>query len=295
MTRVLVTGGSGFLGRPTVAALLAQGHEVHVAGRGPSPGKDVAHHPFDLLGGDGAGLLAALRPDVILHLAWFVEHGRFWEAPENLDWVAATLRLARASDAAGVARFVGIGTCMEYDWSVEPGRPRREADALTATQLYGEAKIATYRLLARFFAADGPGFAWARVFHPYGPGEPQAKLVTSLLRTAREGGDLEIRSGPLVRDFIAAEDVGTALAALATSRVTGAVNIASGAPSSVRRLVETVQALPGCRGRFLFRDAPAGSEPPAMTADVTRLREEVGVPPPPPLARRLQEMAEALA
>jgi nucleoside-diphosphate-sugar epimerase len=294
MTRVFVTGGGGFLGRPTVAALGAWGCEVHVAARRAPGRRDVTHHPIDLLDGDLPGLLAAVQPDVLLHLAWFVEHGRFWSAPENLDWVDASLRLARAAAQAGVPRFIGVGTCAEYDWSVDPGRPRREDDPLAATQLYGEAKIATFRLLSRYFSGTETSFAWARLFHPFGPGEPQAKLVTALLRTACEGGEMEIRSGPLVRDFIAAEDAGLALAALALSDVCGPVNIASGEPVRVRELVEAIQTLPGCRGRFHFRDAPAGAEPPSMTADLARLREEVGVPPPPPLSERLREMAEAL-
>lgn len=293
MTRVLVTGGTGFLGRPTVDALMAAGCEVHVAGRNPASRRRVQHHPIDLLTGDLGGLLGAARPEIVLHLAWIVEHGRFWTAPENLDWVAASLRLARAAQGAGIRRFVGVGTCMEYDWAFEPGRPRRETDPLGATQLYGEAKIATFRLLERFFADARIPFAWARIFHLFGPGEPPAKLVSSVLRTALHGGEMEIRSGPLVRDFIAVEDAGAALAALATSPVSGAVNLASGTAVSVRELVETVHALRGCKGRFRFDDAPGGSEPAVMTADVRRLQEEVGIPNSASLARRLNGMMDA--
>lgn len=131
------------------------------------------------------------RPRAV-HLTWTFEHGQFWTAPENLDWVAATIRLARAAAAARVSRFVGVGTCMEYDWSHEPDRPRREDDPLAAGQLYGEAKIATFRLLERFCLASGMTFSWGRLFHPFGPGEPPHKLVPTVIRTLRDGGRILI-------------------------------------------------------------------------------------------------------
>src|SRR4051794_32427657 len=118
MTRIIITGASGFVGRHVLPVLLRAGCEVHTAGRS-RPVVDVGtHHGADLLDPTvPLRLLGEVRPEIVLHLAWTVEHGRFWTAPENLDWVAATLRLARAAESVGVRRFVGLGTCVEYDWS----------------------------------------------------------------------------------------------------------------------------------------------------------------------------------
>jgi nucleoside-diphosphate-sugar epimerase len=290
MRRVLVTGATGFIGQHVVPALLAVGCEVHTVGRLAPSNPGVSHHVADLLSWDGAAAaLAASRADTLLHLAWYVEHGRFSSAPDNLDWIAATLRLARAARAAGLARFVGVGTCMEYDWSHQPGRPRREDDPLAATQLYGDAKIATYQVLRRFFEEGeaGPSFAWGRLFHPFGPGEPPQKLVPALVRTLLQGGHMTIRSGPLLRDFIAVEDVAEALAALAASDVVGPVNIATGEAVRVRDLCDAVAARFGGSGGLDYGAGSAGPEPAIMTADVRRLRQEVGVAPPPPLVQRL--------
>lgn len=289
VTRVLVTGGTGFLGRPIVAGLIRRGCEVHMAGRSAAGDLPGIHHPCDLLApGAAAGLVEAVRPDAIVHAAWFVDHGRFWSAPENLDWVGASLSLVRAAADRGVPRFVGLGTCAEYDWSDATMTPRRETDPLRPSTLYGEAKVALFHLASRALAPTATEFAWARIFHPFGPGEPPAKLASSVAAGLRAGATVPIRSGPLLRDFISAEDVGEAVAALMVSPVVGPVNIGTGRSTSIRVLAETIASIVAGPGRLAFEDPPPGAEPPAMLADVARLRTEVGVVEPPALAERLR-------
>ena len=126
--RVLVTGASGFIGSRTLAPLRQAGFAVHSFGR-TAPREPTTHHPGDLF--DRAqvrAVLGSVAPTHILHCAWEVTHGTFWHDPRNLDWVAATLDLARAATDQGVTRFVGIGTCAEYDWSDGGLAPRREDD-----------------------------------------------------------------------------------------------------------------------------------------------------------------------
>jgi nucleoside-diphosphate-sugar epimerase len=125
---IVLTGASGFIGSQVVPLLVGAGHTVHVLGRSAAAGCTV--HPIDLIADDPAPLLASIAPEALLHLAWYAKPGAFWHAPENLDWVAASLRLVRGFAAAGGRRVVAAGTCAEYDWSFEtldelttPSRP----------------------------------------------------------------------------------------------------------------------------------------------------------------------------
>ena len=63
---------------------------------------------------EGVALLREVRPTLLIHAAWFVEHGRFWTAPENQDWLEASDRLARAFVEGGGRRILGVGSCAEY-------------------------------------------------------------------------------------------------------------------------------------------------------------------------------------
>src|SRR5215217_4494631 len=120
MKRVLVTGGTGFIGRHTLAELLARDFEVHVAARSkPSDfPSDVSFHECDLLdAGAARRLTTRLAPTHLLHLGWYAKPGLFWTSLENLRWVAASLTLYLAFAEAGGTRAVIAGSCAEYDWS----------------------------------------------------------------------------------------------------------------------------------------------------------------------------------
>ncbi len=98
MKRVLVTGANGFIGRQCLPLLLAKGYEVHAVSRQDvgqsSPG--VVWHNCNLLESASRGhLVTQVKPEYLLHLAWYAVPGKFWESPENTEWVRASLDLFR--------------------------------------------------------------------------------------------------------------------------------------------------------------------------------------------------------
>jgi len=275
---VLVTGGSGFIGHWTLEPLVHYGFEVHVAARRPSTSVIGQFHPVNLLeAGESERLIARVRPTHILHCAWDVTHGSFWNAPANLDWVAATLRLARAFANYEGRRFVGLGTCAEYDWSDDGVRPRREDDLLRPTSLYAQAKASTGSVLQAFFADQEICFAWARMFHLFGPREAPGRLVPSVARALIAGERAACGAGHIVRDYMPVEQAGAALAMLVESNVQGPVNVATGLGTSVEtiaRLLAEISGRPELLDLGTLPDPPNAAS--VMTADVTRLHQEVG-------------------
>jgi UDP-glucose 4-epimerase len=293
MSRVLVTGASGFIGSRTLEPLRRAGFEMHSVGP-IAPAEPTKHHTGDLF--DRAqvrALLERIAPTHILHCAWEVTHGTFWHDPRNLDWVAATLDLARTAAARGVKRFVGLGTCAEYDWSDGGPAPRKEQDALAPRELYGVAKDCTQRLLTGFFAATDVSFAWARIFHLFGSGEQPARFVPALAIALKEGREAFCRHGQLTRDFIAIEDVGAALAAIVASQVSGPVNVASGSGMTLAELAGVIAGQ--LNGAPLLRvETNPTKDPLGMIADVARLRDEVGFVPEMDARERLARYVAAM-
>jgi protein O-GlcNAc transferase len=269
--KILLTGASGFVGRQTIEPLLEQGHEVHAIGSTPVNPR-ARWHRCDLLDATARRrLIAAVRPDAVLHCAWTTRHGAFWDAPDNLDWVAASLGLAREAVEAGARRVLVTGSCAELDWTAAPKRPWRENDPRQPGTLYGIAKDSLHRLLSRFLETSDANLVWARLFHLYGPAEAQGRLVPGLISALREGRRFELTSGPAVRDFMHVADAGRALAYLLTSDVTGPVNVASGQPVTIATLAGHLARLSG-RPDLLVSTPGPSREPPVMAADITRLR-----------------------
>jgi nucleoside-diphosphate-sugar epimerase len=120
-------------------------------------------------------------------------------------------------------------------------------------------------------------FAWARLFHLFGPGENPARLVPSIMLALREGREAQCASGRPVRDFISTQNAAAAITALATSATTGPVNIASGAPISIAAMARLIAEIAGRPYLLRLGALPDRlNEPPYMVAHTGRLRREVG-------------------
>lgn len=292
MKRILVTGASGCVGRFAVPALVSRGWQVDAVSSRPvadqDRGQSVAWHTANLL--DAAAvdaLVAETQPSHLLHLAWNITPGRWAAAPENVPWVRASLRLYEQFRAHGGKRFVGAGSCLEYDWEFgycqEGVTPRRPAT------LYGVCKNAVHDVLARAAVTDGLSFAWARIFFLYGPHEHPDRLVAAVIRSLLAATPARTSHGRQVRDYLYVADVAEALVQLAESEVTGAFNIASGTPVALRDIIGRIGQMLGRTDLIQFGAiAAAPTDTPLVVGDPRRLEEAIGWRPSVGLDEGLQ-------
>jgi nucleoside-diphosphate-sugar epimerase len=280
--RVLVTGATGFIGRGALGPLLASGAEVHAVSSQPHRAEDatpgVVWHQLDLLGPDAAEAVREIGAGELMHLAWYAEPGRFWRSERNLDWVSASLALLRAFAAGGGRRAVLAGSCAEYAWSEETVCIEGETPLRPAT-LYGAAKHGLQTIASAYAREAGISFAWGRIFFVFGPYEDPARLAGSVASALVAGDPALCSHGEQIRDFLYAPELAEAFLALLGSPVEGAVNVASGRPVRIRELVAALAEAAGRPDLVRLGARPAGAEPRLLTADVTRLREEVGWSP----------------
>jgi nucleoside-diphosphate-sugar epimerase len=282
VSRVLVTGAAGFIGSAALRALADGRHEIHaVSTRRREDTTAVAWHVADLLQPDVADdLVQDVRPECLLHLAWYTEHGRFWTSIENVRWVEATLRLLRAFAHADGRRAIVGGTCAEYEWASGENVCSERDTPLRPRSLYGVAKNATREVAQTLAECAGFELAWGRLFFVYGPGETEDRLVPSVARALLEGAPAPISNGHLVRDFLHVDDAGAAFVTLLESTVCGAVNIGSGHGVSIREVGELIGAATGRPELLRFGSGQVRSdEPMSLIADPRRLRDEVGFAP----------------
>lgn len=290
--RVLVTGASGFIGRHAIAPLHTAGYEIHAIGRSDTRNPQVQFHYADLFDtAEIKRIVVDVQPTHLLHFAWNAEPGRFWNAPDNLDWVSASLHLVRMFREAGGQRAVISGTCAEYSWDGD-GVLDEATTPLAPGTLYGSAKDGLHRIAEAYATTSGLSLAWGRIFFLYGPGEKPGRLVSDAIATLSAGQPFPTTDGLQLRDFMHVADVAGGFAALLDSPVTGPVNIASGKAIQVRALLEMVASRLGSTDLLQFGARPrAAQDPPLVEAAVSRLRDEVGFVPHRSFADYIAEIA----
>ena len=193
-----------------------------------------------------------------------------------------TMELVRELARCGCGHLVVTGSCAEYRPSIGP---MPESTPTQPTTLYGATKDATRAVLEASAPFLDMAVAWARVFFPFGPGEPRALLWGERARCSH---------GRQIRDFIYVEDCADALRAISAAGIKGAVNVGTGEGHSVRTLVETLAELTGRSATDLEFGAieAVADEAPEIVADIRRLREEAGWQPAHTLRSALAETVE---
>jgi dTDP-6-deoxy-L-talose 4-dehydrogenase (NAD+) len=242
---VLLTGATGFVGRQVLRELSMQNkvirlivREGRVAPVDPSMKIDKVIRTQDLFAEPVNWWTDACKDvDTVVHVAWYAEHGKYLLSRNNLDCLTGTLKLAEGAVLSGVRRFVGIGTCFEYDMSCGMLTTKTPLKPLT---LYAAAKAAVYFNLSQYLRTKGIEFAWCRLFYLYGEGEDARRLVPYIHSRLSSGEDVFLTSGTQIRDFLDVKEAASLIATVALGNVHGAVNVCSGIPISVRQLAEEI-------------------------------------------------------
>ena len=253
VNRILVVGGSGFIGRATLDALRTPGFEIHATylRRPPkSSTGDITWHQLDLM--DRAAvvdLLSQLRPSHLMALAWQVQTSEHAGDPLNIEWVSAMMHLLGAFVGGGGRRTICAGTYSEY--GPEEGIIS-ESNEPKPTSFYAVCKDAVRQILSSYASHSAVEHVWARIFTVYGPNDASYRLIPYTITTLLSGEEVLASEGGQVRDFVHVSDVGRALALLAATTATGIVNIGSGQGHSVREVVTRIASATGGTARVRF-------------------------------------------
>ena len=243
--RCLVTGAGGFLGQHLVRHLVAAGHPVVALDRqGDRVVPGASHLACDI--DDAAALkdgMAAVRPELVFHLAAQSFPGRSWEEPAatchtNILGTVHVLDAVRA--AAPQARVLVAGSSSEYAPSPDP--ISEDAPVLPSSP-YAVSKLATDQVTKLYAERYRLAAMRVRPFFLLGPGKT-GDVSSDLARgiVAIEQGcaaDLAVGNLDAVRDFLDCRDGVAAFLAVAERGVPGtAYNISSGRGCSIRALLD---------------------------------------------------------
>jgi UDP-glucose 4-epimerase len=308
METILVTGGAGYIGSVVAELLVSRGYPTLILDNLRSGHREAVPDGARLIEtdlNDRAALdrvFAEEHVSAVVHMAAAIEVEESVRRPlfyyrEN---VGGTLTLLETMVAAGVKRIVFSSTAAVY------GRPEktpiREDDPTVPVNPYGQTKLVCEQMLEAARQAEGMRYVALRYFNASGAtrrlGEnhvPESHLIPRLLAAAAGrapaihiyGTDYPTTDGTCIRDYIHVLDIAEAhLTAIENASQGGAVyNLGSGHGYSVRQVIETAERVVGHHIPVEVHGRRAG-DPPALVADSSRIRSDLGWEP----KRNLEEI-----
>ncbi len=248
--KVLVTGGSGFIGSHVLDQLVAAGHEPRNLDLVPSPwhGAELDTTIADLT--DDDAVAAAVRGcDAVVHLAAMADVNQVVDAPGRTDAVnvRGTFNLLEAARAAGVPRFVYASTIWVYGNAPGPEPHDEDTPLRLPPHLYTATKLAGEMYCRSFQTMYGVSTTILRFGIPYGPRARPAAVVPAFIARAKAGTPLTIAGdGSATRQFVYVEDLAEGVVAALHPNGAGRVyNLVGDELVSVKEIAETVRELVG--------------------------------------------------
>ena len=298
-TRVLVTGGAGYIGSHAAKALTQAGYEVVVFDNLVAGHREaVRFGPF--VEGDITDLDAVRRAirmhDVaaVMHFAAFLDVGESVRVPVKYyrNNVTGAITVLEAMALEAVKAFVFSSTCATYGEPVET--PVSETHPQRPINSYGESKLAVERALPHFERAHGIHSVALRYFNAAGAdpdgdiGEdhsPEIHIIPRAIEAATGGRGLEVfgddyptPDGTCLRDYIHVTDLADAhvkaLASIFDTRTSRIYNLGTGHPHSVREVIDAVERVTGKRVPWTLGPRRAG-DPAVLYAAPDKARREL--------------------
>ncbi|QYR20577.1 UDP-glucose 4-epimerase GalE [Paenibacillus sp. sptzw28] len=301
---VLVTGGAGYIGSHTVAALLERGEEIVIVDNLQQGHKEAVLggklYSGDLRDADFLGTVFQENDiDAVIHFAASSLVGESMKDPGKYyhNNVYGTLCLLEKMNQYGVKKIVFSSTAATYG---EPENvPVDELDRTLPTNAYGETKLAMEKMMKWFDVAHGIKFVSLRYFNAAGAHEsgkigedhnPETHLVPVVLQVALGqrphisvfGEDYPTDDGTCVRDYIHVSDLADAhVLAVEKLRKGGGsaiYNLGNGTGFSVKQVIDIAVEVTGREIPAVFEARRAG-DPAVLVASSARARQELGWSP----------------
>jgi UDP-glucose 4-epimerase len=272
-SRVLITGGAGFIGRRLARSLTGAGHQVTVLDLLPSQDPAVTSLVGDIR--VVADVTSAVQPglDAIFHLAAITSVVESTKDPAGTyeTNVAGTFNLLEAARAAGVKSFLLASTNAVTgnvgDTIITERLPLRPLTPYGATKAAGEMLLSCYE------SVYGIATCSMRFSNVYGPGMlAKDSFIPRLMRAARDGKGVQVRGdGSMVRDVVHVDDVVAGILTAWRTGHTGPVILGSGHSVSVIDMVEAARSVTGAP--LPVEHVPVGpGEMPAVRVDISVAR-----------------------
>jgi nucleoside-diphosphate-sugar epimerase len=244
VSRILLFGSTGFLGRSIMDAICKDGNEIFTLNRSTCEGKSLNSFRADVLDPSSYELLVKqINPQILITTAWATTDG-FWHSESNYDYMRATIKLADFALSGNVEHFIGLGSSAELDNTF--GFNGSQHAAMEPTTDYGKSKAEAGLRISDIATANSKCLSWLRIYQAYGRYERESRLIPHALECLSRGKKIELQNASKVLDWIHSEDVGDAVNFLLQNDISDHfLDVGTSKGTSVLEVVEMIATLLG--------------------------------------------------
>jgi len=206
--KILVIG-SGFIAKPIIDRLYAEGHELLIFSRTQKQDIRANQITGDIFLFDDFIKTLLWNPQVIIHTAWATSHSQYINDPSNHRYAQFTSNLAKVIVGTDVAHLIILGSRAEYGSQVKPSTAG--VTKLNPTNLYAQEKVASFMAANECLLESNIRLSWARIFQPYGPNQDRKRLLPYLIDSLRNGKKISLMDSSTILDWITTRDIASAI------------------------------------------------------------------------------------
>ncbi len=231
MSKVVITGATGFIGQNLSKLLPHSGSEFFLLSRNKDlrfSAENIHIVKCDVL--DSAqvkNVMKEIKPSHLLHLAWGMSPSDY-NLPGNFEWLKASINLLENFQINGGRRVIIAGSCFEYAW--DQALCIENVTAPNYSNLYGASKNILKDYATTYFKHHNVELAWVRPFFLFGPYENTKRLLPNIIVSLLKGEKATIMNGEIFRDYMYVQDAAKIISKLIFTEFTGVLNIATGIP-----------------------------------------------------------------
>ncbi|HSF11080.1 MAG TPA: NAD-dependent epimerase/dehydratase family protein [Nitrospirales bacterium] len=287
-TKILVTGGAGFIGSHLVDRLIQEGNEVIVVdnlstGKRKNVNKKAQFYKMDIQSKRIERVFRNERPLIVVHLAaqMSVRHSTDDPGFDAQVNILGTINVLEHAVKQGVRKvtFASSGGVVYGEQEIFPAAESHRTEPLSP---YGISKLAGEKYLAYYANATGLRYVALRFANVYGPrqdSEGEAGVVAIFSKQMLDGGQPIVNgTGKQTRDFIYVDDAVEAILVTLGEDVQGIFNVGTGQETTINECYGIIKSLTKCQCKELYGAAKKGEQFRSVL-DVTKLREVFGWDP----------------
>lgn len=321
--RILVTGGTGFIGKHLVKRLTGQEHELRLLSRDPKKYSHLESKSTKFISGNLSDVtewkdeVKEFNPRAAIHLAW--EGIPDYSSAASIKNLMQGINLYSLLAETGCRRIISTGSGWEY--GMQKGS-LTETTAITPHNAFAAAKNSLHWIGRHLAEEKGMQFDWLRIFYVYGPGQREGALIPYIIRCIKDGRTPEIKTPSARNDFVYIQDVVEAITGVLVNQSAGeersqkilpasnpsvsdsrsllpeghagsVYNLGSGALTSVGEIISLVYAKLGKELDIACEGNKISPHYDGSFADLTHIKEMIGWEPRVNISEGISKMIAA--